>query len=75
MKMVETLSLDGDAVVSWYFAARAGRLEGELADSTALLGLNVPFPGGDCVPVVDLNLHRLYYNSNKNDHSFVFLEL
>lgn len=64
MEVMQALSLDGDTIISWHFASRAGRFEGELADRAALFCLNIPFPGGDCVPCVDFDLHLFHYERN-----------
>lgn len=57
VKVMQTLALDGNAVISRDLAPRAGRLEGELADGAALLVFDVPLPGGHCVPAVDFYFH------------------
>jgi hypothetical protein len=67
VEVVQALALDGHAVISWDFAARAGRLEGELADRAALLVFDVPLPGGNCVPAIDFHLHFPSYYSNYNN--------
>jgi hypothetical protein len=65
VKMMETLSLDGHAIISWHFAPGAGRLKCELANGAALLRFDIPLPSGNCVPRFDLNLHCLnIINSN-----------
>lgn len=57
MEMMQALSLDGHAIITWHFASRAGRFKGKLADCAALFSLNIPFPGGNCIPCVDFDLH------------------
>ena len=57
MEVVVTLSFNGNAIISRHFAAGAGRFEGKLANSTGISTLNIPFPGGNCMPAIYLDLH------------------
>ena len=50
VKVMQTLPLDGYAVISWYLASGARQFELELADGAALLVLDVPFPCSHGVP-------------------------
>lgn len=57
MEVVIALALDGDALVAGHFAGGARRLESELADGAGFGISDVPFPGGDSLPAIDLHLH------------------
>lgn len=57
VKVMEALTLNWYAIVSRHFASRTGRFKGELANSTAFLCLDVPFPSGYGIPGIDFDLH------------------
>lgn len=57
MKVVIALPFDGNALITWHFAGGAWRLEGELADGAGLGIGDIPLPGGDSLPTIDLYFH------------------
>lgn len=60
MKIMITLTLNRNTLVTGHLAGRAGRLEGELADGAGFGVLDVPFPGCYGLPAVYFYFHALF---------------
>ena len=57
MKVVITLTLYWNALISRHFATRTGRFKGELANSTTFCIFDIPLPRSNRVPTIYLNFH------------------
>ena len=59
VEMVIALALERNAAIAGHLAARARRLKGKLADGARVGTLDIPFPGGNGMPAVNLDLHPI----------------